>query len=241
MIESTFKKINTGLHYSSSTLHDKLMSNQNAAHQVSQVQKSDIPAYTPKQEAILQGAVRIFLRSGYDGTSMDRVAVEAEVSKQTIYSHFRDKEGLFKALMERMTIRRFQQEFHMATLEGDPEVLLRQFAEAYLSKIVDEEYVAVFRLILAESSRFPDLAKLYSSTVIQQSRCLVADYFRRHPELGFSDAEAISQIFIGSLVSYIVAQEIFYGKETAPLSHDRLISSLMVLMLGQREHNSNNL
>jgi AcrR family transcriptional regulator len=210
------------------------MPNHDALTDVALTESAEIPTYTPKQEAILQGAVRLFLRSGYAGTSMDRVAAEAGVSKQTIYSHFQDKEGLFKALMERMTIRRFQEVFHMATLQGEPEVLLRQFAEAYLNKIVDEEYVALFRLILAESTRFPNLAKLYSRTVIQQGRRLVADYFHQHPELGFTDPEAIAQVFVGSLVSYVVAQEIFYGKETIPLSRDRLIDSLMMLMLCQR-------
>jgi AcrR family transcriptional regulator len=209
------------------------MPNQNAALEASLIHHTAIPTYTPKQEAILQGAVRLFLRSGYAGTSMDRVAAEAGVSKQTIYSNFQDKEGLFKALMERMTIRRFQETIQMATLQGEPAVMLRQFAEAYLNKIVDEEYVELLRLILAESARFPDLAKLYSRTVIQQSRGLVADYFRCHPELGFTDAEAIAQIFVGSLVSYVVTQEIFYGKETVPLASSRLIDSLMIVMLGQ--------
>jgi AcrR family transcriptional regulator len=193
----------------------------------------NIPLYTPKQETILQGAVRVFLQRGYAGTSMDRVASEAEVSKQTIYSHFQDKEGLFKALMERMTIRRFQAAFHTATLQGEPEVLLRQFAETYLNKIVDEEYIALFRVIFAESLRFPELAKLYGRTVIQQGRHLVSDYFRRHPELGFTDPEAIAQIFVGSLVSYVIAEEIFYGKETIPLSRDRLIESLLTLTLSK--------
>lgn len=195
------------------------------------IELEDIPAYTPKQEVILQGAVQVFLRLGYAGTSMDRVATEAGVSKQTIYSHFQDKEGLFKALMERMTIRRFQAEFHTATLHGEPEVLLRQFAETYLNKIVDDDYLALFRVIFAESVRFPELAKLYGRTVIQQGRQLMSDYFRRHPELGFADPEAIAQVFIGSLVSYVMAQEIFYGKETMPLARDRLINSLLALML----------
>jgi AcrR family transcriptional regulator len=193
------------------------------------------PAYTPKQEAILQGAVRVFLRLGYAGTSMDRVAAEAGVAKQTIYSHFHDKEGLFKALMERITIRRFQTAFHGRTLQGEPAIILRQFAETYLTQIANEEYVALFRLIFAESVRFPELAKLYGRTVIQQGRQFVSDYFRAHPELGFSDPEAIAQVFVGALVSYVVAQEIFYGKDTIPLARDRLINSLMSAMLHTAE------
>lgn len=189
---------------------------------------------TPKQERILQGAVRVFLVSGYAGTSMDRVAAEAGVSKQTIYSHFQDKEGLFVALMEHMTIRRFQSMLGMETLQGEPETLLRQFAEGYFKRIVDTEYVALLRLIISESGRFSELAKLYGQTVIQKGRQLIANYFDDHPELGFADGEAIAHIFIGSLVSYVVAQEIFYGKESAPLEQERVIESLLALMLARR-------
>ena len=38
------------------------------------------PCYTPKQAAILQGAMTVFLASGYAHTSMDRVAAAAGVS-----------------------------------------------------------------------------------------------------------------------------------------------------------------
>lgn len=195
---------------------------------------SPLESVTPKQEAILQGAMRVFLRSGYAGTSMDRVAAEAGVSKQTIYSHFQDKEGLFTALMERMTIRRFQSVLGMARLQGEPEQLMRQFAEVFLNKIADADYVAWLRLIIAESARFPDLAQLYGRTVIQQGRQLVTAYFQQHPELGFTDAAATAHIFVGALVSYVLAQEVFYGKEEFPLERDRIIDSLLVLMLSQR-------
>ena len=190
----------------------------------------DSPDYTPKQEAILQGAVQVFLQMGYAGTSMDRVAAEAGVSKQTIYSHFQDKEGLFKALMERLTIRRFRAAFDCDALSGEPKVLLRQFAKTYLTKIADDNYIALLRLIFSESLRFPELAKLYGQTVIQQGRGFVSDYFRSRPELGFVDPEAMAHIFVGSLVSHVIAQEIFYGRETAPLERERLIDSLLDLM-----------
>jgi AcrR family transcriptional regulator len=192
---------------------------------------SNLPDYTPKQEAILQGAMQVFLRSGYAGTSMDRVATEAGVSKQTIYSNFQDKEGLFTALMERMTIRRFQTILGVERLQGEPEKLMRQFAEGFLNKIADAEYVAWFRLIIAESARFPELAQLYGKTVIQQGRTLVAQYFQQHPELGFQDATAVAHIFVGSLVSYVLAQDVFYGKDEFPLERDRLVESLLSLML----------
>ena len=49
-----------------------------------------------------------FLARGYAAASMDRVASIAGVSKATVYSHFGDKEGLFKALVESMAKQRMQ-------------------------------------------------------------------------------------------------------------------------------------
>ena len=47
-----------------------------------------------KGAQVLKGALQVFLERGYVGASMDRIAAVAGVSKATVYSHFRDKEGL---------------------------------------------------------------------------------------------------------------------------------------------------
>ena len=41
-----------------------------------------------KRRTILQSAEELFLTRGFDGTSMDEVAVHAGVSKQTVYNQF---------------------------------------------------------------------------------------------------------------------------------------------------------
>ncbi|BAY15104.1 TetR family transcriptional regulator [Nostoc sp. HK-01] len=193
-----------------------------------------LPAITQKQEQILQGAIRVFLREGYARTSMDRVSAEAGVAKQTIYSHFRDKEGLFKALMERLTLTCFQSIFSNTELHGEPESLLRQVGETYLTKVAENpDYLALLRLIITEAQNFPELAKLYNQTVVQRGRLLLSQYFASHPELGITDPEAIAHIFMGSLVSYVIIQEMLYGKELMDLSRDRLLDSLMNLVMSQ--------
>ena len=45
-----------------------------------------------KRLAVLDGAVRVFIESGYEASSMDRIAEEAGVSKRTVYNHFASKE-----------------------------------------------------------------------------------------------------------------------------------------------------
>ncbi|MCA8154222.1 TetR/AcrR family transcriptional regulator [Burkholderia contaminans] len=43
-----------------------------------------------------------FLASGYDATSMDRIAARADVSKRTVYNHFPGKEALFAAILQKL-------------------------------------------------------------------------------------------------------------------------------------------
>src|SRR5205823_11864694 len=52
-----------------------------------------------KHRAILQAATTVFLSNGYLGTSMDKIAALAHVSKQTVYKHFADKERLFSEIV----------------------------------------------------------------------------------------------------------------------------------------------
>jgi AcrR family transcriptional regulator len=175
--------------------------------------------------------MQVFLSQGYAGTSMDRVAAIAGVSKQTIYSHFQDKEGLFTALIERVTIQRLQRDLGTEGLQGEPRVTLRRLANAYLQKMADEEYLALLRVVMAESTRFPELAQLYTKTVIHKGLSLISTYLKAHPELNLSDPEATARIFIGSLVSFLVTQEILHGKTILPMERDRLVDSLVELVL----------
>ncbi len=52
-----------------------------------------------KRATILEGAVRVFTKNGFDASSMDRIAEVAGVSKRTVYNHFPSKEILFQAIV----------------------------------------------------------------------------------------------------------------------------------------------
>jgi TetR/AcrR family transcriptional regulator, mexJK operon transcriptional repressor len=52
-----------------------------------------------KKRQILDGARQVFLLNGYAEASMDEIAVQAGVSKGTLYNHFDSKDDLFKLLI----------------------------------------------------------------------------------------------------------------------------------------------
>lgn len=184
-----------------------------------------------KREQILQGAMQVFLAHGYAGTSMDRVAATAGVSKQTIYSHFQDKQGLFTVLIERVTIHRLQNDLGSEPLCGEPAILLRRVAHAFLDRMSSPDYLNLLRVIVAESGRFPELAELYNRTVIQRGRHILTTYFQAHSELNILDPEAMAHVFAGTLVSFCLAQEILHGKLTSSLTGEKVVDELIDLTL----------
>ena len=103
-----------------------------------------------KKEQIVQAAIKVFLENGYAGTSMNRVAAEADVIKATIYSHFKDKEELFAAIIEEVTFKRMEAdtpefEQHLQSLPPDEFVNLLTQKFKILSQ--SEEYRALLREI----------------------------------------------------------------------------------------------
>jgi TetR/AcrR family transcriptional regulator, regulator of autoinduction and epiphytic fitness len=192
---------------------------------VSEVNKENS---TDKVDQILQGAMQEFLSHGYAGTSMDRVAASAGVSKATVYSHFGDKKGLFTSLIETLTRQRFQSVFGTEPLEGDPKTVLRELATKALEQMTnDEEYNNFKRVLIGESSRFPELAQVCVRCMTKPVLEITTTFLASHSELNIPDPEATARLMIGALVSFHMTQEIMHGKDIVPMESDRLIDALM--------------
>ncbi|MGK7921350.1 MAG: TetR/AcrR family transcriptional regulator [Trichodesmium sp.] len=194
-----------------------------------------------KAEQILRGAIPEFLKNGYTRTSMDKVAKAAGVSKQTLYSHFTDKEGLFTALVKRIATKKFNFVW-LQPLEGETEEVLRNLADRILTEnINDSEYLDFVRLIIAESGTYPDLSKLFLSQIAKPAIEILTKYLQENQELNLKDPEAIARIFVGSLVSFILTQEIMHGVEIMPIAADRYINNLVELIDRKYKINTDNI
>ncbi|MEN9223387.1 MAG: TetR/AcrR family transcriptional regulator, partial [Thermostichus sp. BF3_bins_97] len=173
-------------------------------------------------------------RHGYARTSMDRVAIAAKVSKQTLYSYFQDKEGLFLALVQQMASQRFQQVFGDLPLQGDPELVLRQLASTFLARIqADQEYLNFIRLLVAESGHFPKLGQTFIQTVTQPAHQRLSQFLRAHPNLKIRDPDSVAWVFLGSLIALLFAQRLLYAEDLLPLDNQRLVETLIALILPQ--------
>lgn len=189
-----------------------------------------------KAEAILKGAMQEFLANGYAATSMDKVAKAAGVSKATVYSHFGDKEGLFNAVIHDLAKDKFNTVMGLhqpQSLERDPKIVLSTMATKMLENSQsDRAFQDFIRIIIGESGRFPELAKAYVNNLAKPAIETLTQYFKYHPELKPEDPEATVRVMMGTLIYYVMLQEMMHGKDIVPLESDRLVNTLTDLITG---------
>ncbi|HEY9785053.1 MAG TPA: TetR/AcrR family transcriptional regulator [Candidatus Obscuribacterales bacterium] len=195
-----------------------------------QLSNDESKRFKEKREQILEGALRAFLGQGY-AASMDTIAQEAGVAKQTLYSYYKDKKSLLSALIDRLLDRFVTAGMSPEILTMDPQPFLRKIAQITLSRMDDWEYVSLLRLIIAESAKFPELGELYVTKLIRPGIQKLATYISANEKLSFADPEATARIIHGSLIHFIVVQEILYGKHSMPLARERMINALVDMVL----------
>lgn len=135
-----------------------------------------------KHQAIAEAATELFLTNGYTRTSMDDIARQARVSKQTIYMHFGDKERLlFEIVTSIMTAASdpFDHEIHRLGESDDLDADLRAHARQQLVLVMAPRPLQLRRLVTAEAVAFPELGQLFYERGPELTISNLAAAFRR--------------------------------------------------------------
>jgi len=120
------------------------------------------PKSEEKRALISNAAANLFLSEGFERTSMDTIASAAGVSKQTVYSHFRNKDDLFRSCISGKT-----REYALllgVSEHDDLESGIRSLADGYLRLLSDPGVVRMWRLAINEATPRPRVAKMFHQT-----------------------------------------------------------------------------
>lgn len=185
-----------------------------------------------KREQILAGAQRVFLRDGFVGASTDAIAAEARVSKRTLYSYYPGKEELFAGVLRRLTIENHDKQVLAIFEEPEPGDLdeLREMLVGLASRVasimMDPNYLALLRTIIADTHRFPQLGEIYRSTVPERGFRIFLSLMERVRERGIvdvPDAEAATRLFFGPMVTYVLLDGLFKpGERPQPPAPEKI-------------------
>ncbi|MBT9502905.1 MAG: TetR/AcrR family transcriptional regulator [Burkholderiaceae bacterium] len=112
-----------------------------------------------KRESIVAAAIAEFREHGFAGTSMDRIAAAAEVSKRTVYNHFPSKDELFAEILMQL----WQRAKGLDVVVYDPVRPLREQLLALMSGklrlITDASFMNLVRVAVAEMMHAPERAQ----------------------------------------------------------------------------------
>ena len=140
---------------------------------------------------------------------MDAIADAVPVSKRTLYNHFADKKALFTAVMQS----RCQQVFQMMedNLLDDRGVdrVLTEVGGKFIDIVLDSDAVDMYRTIIMETQKFPELGKLFYESGPQRTRALMAEYLRSVDAKGMLEIpnpEMAAALFVGMLLNRVQMQ-----------------------------------
>ncbi len=155
-----------------------------------------------RERRVLEAALKVFSETGYSGATMDAVAIEAGLSKPTLYQYFESKEALFSAMMlgERDHMLEVFQHPSGKGLVAD----LFEFAWDYADTVMRPDLLSLARLIIGEVQRFPEIGRAYQQSGPDRLLSGIMDYLdgrKAAGELAFEDAELAAQDLWGLILS----------------------------------------
>jgi TetR/AcrR family transcriptional repressor of mexJK operon len=142
--------------------------------------------------AILRAARPIMLRDGLGGTTLDRVAAEGGIAKMTLYRHFPSKEALFEGLVT-ATCESMREGLENAPTADTDKPITNRLADelrAFTSALIEPDGLALYRLIVADGWRFPELARVFEQSGMRVIRRRIADLL----ETGGAPADQSRQV-----------------------------------------------
>ncbi|MDP5213490.1 TetR/AcrR family transcriptional regulator [Pseudoalteromonas tunicata] len=113
-----------------------------------------------KRLQIIAAATQLFMIQGFPNTSMDQIAKQAGVSKQTVYSHFKDKNNLFvETITAHCSSSSLRKEQFKA--EQSIEENLLRLISSFIELVFSPEALRVYDTCVAHKEDYPELGLLF--------------------------------------------------------------------------------
>jgi AcrR family transcriptional regulator len=137
-----------------------------------------------RRKAIVAVATRSFLDLGYAATTMTAIAAALGGSKATLWSYFPSKEDLFAAVIEAASNRMRADVYPALDAAGPLEATLRAFCLGFLTSITAPDGMALYRLVVGESGRFPEVGRLFYERAARHTLEALANFLAHHMAAG---------------------------------------------------------
>ncbi|OFC69380.1 TetR/AcrR family transcriptional regulator [Alteromonas confluentis] len=184
-------------------------------------------SYTPREKGlqrrnkILDAAEASFIENGYEATSLQEIMSKAGGSLATLYRMFGNKEGLFKAIIERATENLSDSLLPLDADNPEPEKVLNALGIAFINVLTSPYVGAIHRLLISESARYPQLREIFMQTAPERNLRRVEDYLRKLNQRGYLEindckiaAEQLVSLFKGTMhLRSVLGEEVILSED----------------------------
>lgn len=182
------------------------------------------PSSKQKREAALEAAERQFLATGFESVTMDSIAAESGVAKQTLYSYFGSKRALFLELVSsrtRAASARVLAETPPIGHDSDARAVLHEMLCSQLRTVLAPAILGLRRLVIGEVSRSPELAAALYEHGPRKAIAKLAAILQSFSELGtlhVPDADRAATHLNWLVMGEPINRAMHLGDEAAALS-----------------------
>ena len=163
-----------------------------------------VPRGARRRDAIVAVAEAVFLAQGFAETTMRDIAARAGASKETLYRHFGNKEGLFaEVVSNRARILGARLDADVDRPDALPEVL-RDLGVNLLEAMTSPEVSALLRLVVAEAPRDPAIGRIFYALGPERTRERLTDFLEAARLRGNFTGDRpglAASIFLGAITS----------------------------------------
>lgn len=188
-----------------------------------------------KRMQILDAAEELFHSSGVEHTSMDQLALLANVSKRTVYNHFATKDALFQAILQRMFNKLSQGNEVRFDVAKPIAQQLRRIAEDEVALLSSTAFLRVAKIAIMQVMQHPELAQLMSDSSLGCKRYM--DNFLTDAcnagILHIADVSFASKQFIYQLKSFVFYPSLFGLEQQTPAQQAHIIDEAIALFLAR--------
>lgn len=172
--------------------------------------------WSEKDHQIVVAAEQVFFAVGFAEGSMQSIAHEAGVSKQTLYHHYAGKTELFQAVVHKRVGELLSQLEEEVVADMAPRDVLTRLGESFLQMVMAPECVELHRAIVTEVPRQPGLGATVYVNGPAQAVNLLADYLRRqtgNSTLHVAEPELAAEQFFGMTMGHCQLRALFGVEE----------------------------
>jgi hypothetical protein len=180
------------------------------------------------RDRIISEAIRLFAERGFNGATVGDIERAAGLAPRAggLYKHFRSKEDVFEAAIERHVreIEAVRSGFEFTPL-GDPRAELTLIGRWALAELGAEQ--PLMKIVMKDGDQFPHLMRLFKERIVDRGTAAAIEVMEGvlgETGLALENVAAVATIALGSLVNYRIEQSMF-GVPPGGLGEDEFIEA----------------